>query len=110
MDRYMHQQQNAENKKVKFYNHLRTYLCFIGFMFFAKFFFHVDANFYPVAFWWGFGVVVHYLRTFGVEGLTDRSAAQEAQSPTYETFSKPDVEEFVELKQPQKSWRDRDLV
>lgn len=109
MNKYAHHQQDTEEKKFKFYKHLKMYLCFVGFMLFMKLFWGSDANFYPVAFWWGFGVVVHYLRTFGWAGLYEQPAQQQ-QEQRYESHTEPDIEEFVELKQPQKAWRDRDLV
>jgi len=96
-------------KKHKFYKHLKVYLIFIGMMLFITLFTDGDPNFYPFAFWWGLGVVVHYLKTFGWSNLT-QTTRQEPQEREYELPSEPEEEEFVELRQPQKAWRDRDLV
>ncbi len=112
MNRYSGHKRGSENyKKYKFYKNLKTYLCFVGFMLVMNTFMRMHINFYPIAFWWGFGIVVHYLRTFGWAGLTEQYAQQlPERERTYDNFAEPDVEEFVELKQPQRVWRDRDLV
>lgn len=102
-----------EDKKFKFYKHLKFYLIFVGFMLFVNVFMDADANFYPVAFWWGLGVVFHYLKTYGWQHLNaDAGAAFEARKDQLEDFNmeREEEEEVVELKQPQRAWRDRDLV
>lgn len=108
--KYHFSRQEAAHHKFKFYKHLKLYLCFVGFMLFSNIFLHADIHFYSVAFWWGFGIVIHYLRTFGWADLNEQPAQQQQPEQRYEAFTEPEVEEFVELKQPLKSWRDRDLV
>lgn len=104
-----HSPKGTAHKELKFYKHLKTYLCFIGFMFFAKIFLHIDINLYPIAFWWGFGIVIQYLRTFGWAGLQEQ-CTQQQQTYRYDVDTEPEIETFITLKQPQKAWRDRDLV
>ncbi|MFN7118635.1 MAG: 2TM domain-containing protein [Saprospiraceae bacterium] len=112
MNRYAQQQhKDLEHKKFKFYKHLKFYLMFVGLMLFVNIFMGANADFYPVAFWWGLGVVFHYLKTFGWEHLTmTQSVAEESYERRTEVPAEPEEEEFVELKQPQRAWRDRDLV
>ncbi|GEM_PF-1933978 len=98
-------------KRLKFFKHLRTYLCFIGFVFIMKIFLHSDINLYGIAFWWGFAVAIDYVRTFGWEGFTT-PPVEEQQRPRYEVEDELELreEQLVESKPPQKVWRDRDLV
>lgn len=107
-DQYM---QHKEDQKAKFYKHLKFYLIFVGIMLYSNIFKDTGPNFYPVAFWWGLGVVFHYLRTFGWAHLSaDQFIYKEQYEHRYEIPTEPEEEEFVELRQPQKAWRDRDLV
>lgn len=99
-----------QQKQEKFYGHLKAYLIFTGFMFFIKFFMHAHVDFYPVVFWWGFGVAIHYLRTFGWEHLQNPTTQEQQQR--YEREEELEEDIFVELKPKQKvkSWREQDLV
>ncbi len=99
-----------EEKRFKFYKHLKVYLIFVGFMLFISVFMDSDVNFYPVAFWWGLGVVFHYLKTYGWQHLTMDATRFETGSEQQEELHLEKEEEVVELKKPQRAWRDRDLV
>lgn len=101
------QRKMMTHKQQEFYRHLRFYLCFIGSMLFLQLFLGFDMGFYSVAFWWGFGVAIHYVRVFGDAGLTEWSEPQESH---YEKPNEPEAEEIVELRLKQPAWRDRDLV
>lgn len=102
--------ENALKKQEKFYKHLKTYLSFIGVLVFLKFFIHAQVDFYPIAFWWGFVVVIDYLRTFGWEHIQIPATPQ--QQRHYEGEENLEEDTFVELKPRQKvkAWREQDLV
>lgn len=114
MSRYEYdwrRRETAAYKKFKFFKHLKFYFIFVGFMLFMNVFMDAHIHFYSVAFWWGLGIVFHYLKTFGWAHVTmDQDRYEEQRTFRYESQPEPEEEEFVELKQPQKAWRDRDLV
>lgn len=110
-NQYSHKKKCSEtDKRMKFFKHLRTYLCFVGFVFIMKILLHSDINLYGVVFWWGFAVAAQYVRTFGWQGFTP--PVEEQTQRRYETEDELELreEQLVESKPPQKVWRDRDLV
>lgn len=110
-NQYSHKRQESEGqKRMKFFKHLRAYLFFIGFVVLMKMVLHVDADFSSAAFWWGFAVAIHYIRTFGWEGFTPTVEEQTRRRYEVEDELELREEQLVESKPPQKVWRDRDLV
>lgn len=112
-DYQQREKKNLAYKQHKFYKHLKTYLWFIGVMFFLRFFMHENIHFQPIAFWWGFVIVLDYVRTFGWENITN-PMAQEPSTPRYNREDELEEDVFVELRPQQKTkvktWREQDLV
>ncbi len=106
-----HGEENSEAiKKEKFYRHLRVYLTVVGFVFFARFFSQGHFGGMPsFAFWWGVGVVAHYLSVFGWRSLTENDAWTQCDR-SYENEETIVPEPPIDLREKRKSWRERDLV
>lgn len=102
------------DKEVKFYKHLRIYLTIIGISILARFLGTGHVGFPSFAFWWGIGVVVHYLSVFGLEGFSNNPYWTSQCGTTkdqYRDEEEPvEPEPLVDERVPRRIWRDRDLV
>ena len=102
------------DKEVKFYKHLRIYLTVIGISILARFLGTGHVGFPSFAFWWGIGVVVHYLSVFGLEGFSDNASWTSHCGRTKDQYKDEDdffgPEPLVDERVPRRNWRDRDLV
>ncbi len=91
--RYKRMQQSPQ---AKFYRHLTWYLTIMGFFLFKN---HGNIfSFYPIAFFWGAGVVMHYFSVFG----WPNDQKNEPEEVLDEEVQEPIV------KKP--NWSDKDLV
>lgn len=101
----------SAEKEHKFYKHLKTYLWFIAVMCFLRFSMHENIHFQPIAFWWGFIIVLQYIGTFGWEGVQNLSGWEES-CRRKDRAEELEEDTFVELKPREKvkAWREQDLV
>lgn len=97
------------DKKVKFYKHLRVYLTVIGVSLVARFLGTGHLGFPSFAFWWGVGLIIHYLSVFGWEGFTDNQYSN-SRDLDIEDKDYMEPEPLVDERVPRRNWRDRDLV
>ena len=95
------------HKQEEFYKHLRIYLTVIAVAFISRVFFHGHFGIPSFAFWWGIGVLIHYVSVFGwdkIENCTsDRNYFEDAPRER-------NAEPLADERKQSKSWRDRDLV
>lgn len=100
-----HDQENTSvaMRKAKFYKHLTVYLAVVGFATFGQFFATGHLHTPLFAFWWGIGVVAHYLSVFGWQ--------HPAETDTPRNFMHSDEPEpRTNNRERIRTWRDRDLV
>jgi len=91
--RYKRNQQSPESK---FYKHLTWYIAIMGFFLYKN---HGNIfGFFPIAFFWGIGLVVHYFSVFGWPNEQTKKPEQEEDN----------IDDALEDKGP--SWSDKDLV
>ncbi len=105
------------DEKAKFYKHLFFYLAFNGiFMVIAIFGRGRPFPLFPVAFFWGLGVVFHYLRVFGFPGsgiLSETWKDKEIKKEMDRLRSQremPSKEEELQLKELRKNYDESELV
>lgn len=114
-------QQMAERKvraKSKFYKHLFFYLVVNGFLFFHTLFDGEPFATMPLIFFWGVGLVFHYLKVFGVpgSGVLSQDWEEKEYKKELERLERrqkvvvPREEEKLELKEMSKNYRESDLV
>lgn len=94
-------------KQAEFYKHLRTYLTIVAIFFMYRVFFQGHIGIPSFAFWWGIGVLVHYVSVFGWDKLegnhVDRAYFEDEPDER-------EAEPLVDQRMRDRSWRDRDLV
>ncbi|MBP6811658.1 MAG: 2TM domain-containing protein [Saprospiraceae bacterium] len=91
--RYKRRQESPE---AKFYKHLTWYIAIMGFFLYKN---HGNLfGFFPIAFFWGIGVAMHYFSVFGWPN-EQKSNQQEQED---------DMEDEPDDKGP--NWSDKDLV
>lgn len=91
--RYKRRQESPE---AKFYKHLTWYIAIMGFFLYKN---HGNVfGFFPIAFFWGIGVAIHYFSVFGWPN---------EQKPDVHNQD-DDIDDEPEDKGP--NWSDKDLV
>ena len=109
--------QRRVRRKSKFYKHLFFFAVFNGFFFLTGLFQGRPLQPLQVTFFWGIGLLFHYLRVFGIPGSGVLSSAWEEREykkelEQLEKRNKPSrkIDEHLELREMSKSYRDSDLV
>jgi hypothetical protein len=103
--------------KTRFHRHLLIYVIFNAFLLFQSTFFHGNPlRPFPVIFFWGIGLLIHYLRVYGLPGngiFSKQWEEREIQKEIgrlkgfSESFQK---EEQLELKELRKNYDESELV
>ncbi len=95
----MYSQKNYNLRQYKFQKHFRAYLIVNAILAFMAIGGNDLDGWFPVAFFWGLGVLIHYLKVYG-----------NAPSPK-RSLSMPLVrEEDLVRDEPESRWREQDLV
>ncbi len=109
--------QRRVQKKAKFYKHLFFFLVFNGFFFTTGLFQGHPMEPLSVTFFWGIGLVFHYLKVFGLPGSgvlsndwEEREYKRELERLEKRKPQSRRIEEQLELKEMAKNYRDSDLV
>jgi hypothetical protein len=108
--------QRRVREKAKFYKHLYIYLAFNA-IFLTMSFFRGRAMFgLAVPFFWGIGLLFHYLKVFGLPGSgilskewEDREIQKEFDRLKNHKNAKPE-DDSLELREVRKNYNDNDLV
>lgn len=105
------------HEKAKFYKHLYTFLIFNGIFFLMSLFRGRPYAPLMVTFFWGIGVVFHYLKVFGIPGSgilskdwEDHEVKREMDKMKRVRFDKKQPDESLELKELRKNYDESDLV
>lgn len=109
--------QRRVRRKAKFYKHLLIYLVFNGFFFTTGLLQGHPMEPLSISFFWGIGLVFHYLKVFGLPGSgvlskdwEEREYQRELKRLEKRMPANRVPEEQLELKEMAKSYRDSDLV
>jgi hypothetical protein len=90
---------DKENPEAKFYKHLTWYLAIMGFFLYKN---HGNVfSFFPIAFFWGIGVTLHYFSVFGWPNELKGKSSDDRDEPE-------DEQDEPQDKGP--NWSDKDLV
>jgi hypothetical protein len=109
--------QRRVRKKAKFYKHLFIFLIINGFVLTSSL---LQGHFFrpfPMTFFWGIGLIFHYLKVFGIPGSgvlsndwESREYQRELEKLARKPKSEPTMDERLELKEVVKNYKDSDLV
>lgn len=109
--------QRRVRKKAKFYKHLFFYLAFNGFFFTTGLLQGHPMEPLTIAFFWGIGLVIHYLKVFGLPGSgvlsnewEEREYRRELERLEKRKPQARQMEDQLDLKEMAKNYRDSDLV
>jgi len=109
--------QKRVRSKAKFYKHLFFYVVFNGLFFTTALFQGNPMAPLTVAFFWGIGLVSHYLKVFGMPGSgvlshewEDREYRRELERLKGQSKTSILPDEQLELREMSKKYRDSDLV
>lgn len=105
------------SEKLKFYKSLRAYMIFHIFMFGMIFSGFAGIGFWPVTFFWGLGLAVHYIKAFGLPGThgwfseewEEWMKEREEQRPGRPVEDRLELEEWEPVEE-KRTWRENDLV
>ena len=104
-------------RKAKFFKHFFIFVVMNGFFFTTALFQGDPFEPLVVTFFWGIGLVFHYLKVFGLPGSgvlskdwEEREYRQELKRLESQQRPVHQVEEQLELKEMAKKYRDSDLV
>lgn len=109
--------QRRVRKKAKFYKHLFIFVVFNVFFFSTSLFHGHPFKPLGVTFFWGIGLLFHYLKVFGLPGSgvlsnawEEREYKKELERLKKRELPSHQIEEQLELKEVVKNYRDSDLV
>jgi hypothetical protein len=103
-------------ERAKFYKHLYTYAIINGVFFLISLFRGRPFFPFPVAFFWGIGLVFHYLKVFGLPGsgvLSREWEDREVEKEMYKLTGRKDgarKDEGLELRELRKNYDESELV
>ena len=102
-------------EKVKFYKHLSSYIIVNAAMLAVNALNGTYRNWLPVIIFWGIGLAFHYVKAFGFgkQGLGSKAWEQKMLKKDH-NHQEDEDEEYLDLKEmekePEKNWREEDLV
>ncbi len=101
-------------EKVKFYRHLTSYIIVNIAMLGINALNGTYRNWLPVIFFWGIGLAFHYVKAFGIGSKGLGSKEWERKMLNKDNRANQEEDEYLDLKEmekePDKNWREEDLV
>ncbi len=107
-------QTSSAEEKVKFFKHLTAYIIVNVMMLAVNLFMGTYRNWLPVIFFWGIGLAFHYVKAFGFGKRGVGSKDWENKMLNKGSRDEQEEGDHLELrdieKEPEKNWKEEDLV